>query len=359
MSQYADGPAPLLPLIGSTVYGPVRSRRLGWSLGVNLLPAETKVCTFNCVYCQYGWTMAGSVPRAAWPSPTQISTALERALASPDTAGRIDRITLAGHGEPTMHPDLAAIVAAIREVRRCRAPQAKVSILSNGTRAHLPEVRVALDQLDECYVKLDAGDQDTMRRVNASAFPIATLIATLRSLRVVVLQSMFVEDPKGRAGNTSPACVQSWLDTVLGIPTGRRPPLHPGPRARPHPAAARGACTARGSGGHAEGQRDSGARLLRRPRPRRHSGERLLQPGARAALVDQVIAEAFERTDRDDGLGEQDQSSATAGQAGEFEGIEELPQDVLRAETHIRLERQLVDADFVVDPFERGEPDHP
>lgn len=217
MSQYADGPAPLLPLIGSTVYGPVRSRRLGWSLGVNLLPADTKVCTFNCVYCQYGWTTAGAVPREAWPSPSQISSALERALASPDTAGRIDRITLAGHGEPTMHPDLAAIVAAISEVRRRRAPQAKVSILSNGTRAHLPEVRLALDQLDECYVKLDAGDQDTLRRVNASAFPITTLVATLRSLRVVVLQSMFVEDPKGRAGNTSPACVQSWLDTVLGI----------------------------------------------------------------------------------------------------------------------------------------------
>jgi wyosine [tRNA(Phe)-imidazoG37] synthetase (radical SAM superfamily) len=217
MPKSHEGPAALLPLIGHVVYGPVHSRRLGWSLGVNLLPPGIKVCTFNCVYCQYGWTSPATVAAGAWPTATDVASALAQALADGDTAGRIERITLAGHGEPTLHPDLAGVVAALADVRRRLAPRAALAILSNGTRVHVPAVRAALEALDECYVKLDAGTQDTMRRVNASAFPLTTLVETLRTLRGVVLQSMFVEDPKGRAGNASPACLDAWFDTVLRI----------------------------------------------------------------------------------------------------------------------------------------------
>jgi hypothetical protein len=103
------------------VYGPVKSRRLGRSLGINLLPPHLKLCTFNCTYCQYGWThqpKRGSMAAEAWPSPLTVSKALVAALKHLEAQGeRLDRVTLAGHGEPTLHPQFAEVVAGLRRVR--------------------------------------------------------------------------------------------------------------------------------------------------------------------------------------------------------------------------------------------------
>ena len=207
-----------MPLHAGVVYGPVRSRRLGASLGVNILPPSEKVCTFNCPYCQYGWTASSRRSEAhvpAWPSVEtvvrEVTTALA-ALAGRDVA--LDRLTLAGHGEPTLHPAFGAIVEALRDLRDARAPGVALAVLSNSSTAHEPDVRAALTRLDERYMKLDAGDQDALRHVNASALPIARLVASLASLGDIVVQTMFVTDAAGRVDNTSERALSAWIEAI-------------------------------------------------------------------------------------------------------------------------------------------------
>jgi wyosine [tRNA(Phe)-imidazoG37] synthetase (radical SAM superfamily) len=203
------------------VYGPVRSRRLGRSLGVNLLPPGEKLCTFNCLYCQYGWTRStrrSETAPIAWPSPADVMRAVAAALDDLDRNGTaVDRITLAGHGEPTLHPDFPVIVEGLRDLRSARVPGTAVAVLSNSTTASNPRIQAALARLDERYMKLDAGDQDTLRHVNACAVSIESLVASLRALPNVVIQTMFVSDETGRVGNTSERAVAAWLGALLTI----------------------------------------------------------------------------------------------------------------------------------------------
>lgn len=211
----------LLPLVPSIIYGPVRSRRLGVSLGVNVLPGALKACNFNCIYCQYGWTSPGEAPPTAWPSATQIGAALEEALDNRPLAESLQRITLAGHGEPTLHPAFDAVIDAIRQVRARLAPAAAIAILTNGTRLGDPRVRATLGELDERYVKLDAGTPDALRRVNGAAVAYDALVDGIRSVPDITLQSMFVEDPRGRCGNASATDLATWLDRVRTIRPAR------------------------------------------------------------------------------------------------------------------------------------------
>jgi wyosine [tRNA(Phe)-imidazoG37] synthetase (radical SAM superfamily) len=217
-----DQPSPqLMSLHEGLVYGPVRSRRLGRSLGVNVLPPGEKVCTFNCLYCQYGWTRQtrrSDAQPVAWPRPADVVRAVGAALDALASQGlTVDRITLAGHGEPTLHPAFPDIVEALCELRSARLPGTPVAVLSNSTTAGEPAVRAALARLDERYMKLDAGDQDTLRRVNACAMSIERLVDSLRALPDVVTQTMFVTDETGRIGNTSEPAVAAWLDALLAI----------------------------------------------------------------------------------------------------------------------------------------------
>lgn len=210
-----------MSLHAGVVYGPVRSRRLGRSLGVNVLPPNEKLCTFNCLYCQYGWTRSSrrsETPPVAWPARGDIVHAVAAALDSLERDGAtIDRITLAGHGEPTLHPDFPAIVAELCDLRSARVPGTSVAVLSNSTTAANPEIRAALSRLDERYMKLDAGDQDTLRRVNACAVSIDQLVASLQALPNVVIQTMFVSDETGQLGNTSERAVAAWLEAVRAV----------------------------------------------------------------------------------------------------------------------------------------------
>jgi wyosine [tRNA(Phe)-imidazoG37] synthetase (radical SAM superfamily) len=210
-----------MPLHTGVVYGPVRSRRLGRSLGVNVLPPDVKLCTFNCLYCQYGWTRSArrsETTPVAWPTTADIVRAVAAALDELERTGAsVDRITLAGHGEPTLHPDFPAIVDALCELRSERAPGAAVAVLSNSTTAAEPATRTALSRLDERYMKLDAGDQLTLRQVNACAVSVEHLVASLQALPSVVIQTMFVSDEQGRVGNTSVRAVAAWLEAVRSI----------------------------------------------------------------------------------------------------------------------------------------------
>src|SRR5437899_3557867 len=134
-----------LPPLERVLYGPVRSRRLGTSLGINLLPAGMKVCNMNCAYCQYGWTRGAIRYRGqgvGWPSPQAVESALSARLTlAAERNEVIDRLTVAGHGEPTLHPDFEEIAARIRSVRDRIAPGIALAILSNSTTAAVDDVR--------------------------------------------------------------------------------------------------------------------------------------------------------------------------------------------------------------------------
>jgi len=221
------------------VYGPVRSRRLGQSLGINILPRNVKLCTFNCSYCQYGWTRTvARSPRGigdVWPSPASIAKAvglrLRRALARGET---IHRLTLAGNGEPTLHPDFADVVARLRTVRDELAPRLPLAILSNSTTLDRPAVVSGLDLVDERYMKLDAGDTALLRRVNSATLTVDQIVDGLKRLREVVIQAMFVRDRLGRIDNAGDIAVASWISALIRVAPRRvqvcsidRPPAWP------------------------------------------------------------------------------------------------------------------------------------
>ncbi len=208
-----------IPLQRHIAYGPVASRRLGRSLGVNVLPEGSKVCNFNCPYCQYGWTpplvrerLDGN--RLPWPPVRAIVDAVDEALAR---GVELDRITLAGNGEPTLHPEFVRIVEGLRSARDNRAPRARLAILSNGSTCRDPHVAAALAALDECYMKLDAGDDVMLRRINGAPVPIRTIIEGLRALPDVTLQSLFTRDAAGKIDNTTAGALATWIEAVRAV----------------------------------------------------------------------------------------------------------------------------------------------
>lgn len=191
------------------VYGPLQSRRLGRSLGVNLGPAGRKTCNFNCAYCQYGWTDFPA--RAAFPNPADVIDALDCAL---ERDPEVDAITVAGNGEPTLHPAFAPIAERLSRVRDRRAPRAKLALLSNGSTLNRLDVVHSLAHFDERYMKLDAGDATTFRLLNGPPIPLGRLIADLRSVSRLTLQSMFVRDAERIIDNTTPRALDAWLGAV-------------------------------------------------------------------------------------------------------------------------------------------------
>jgi wyosine [tRNA(Phe)-imidazoG37] synthetase (radical SAM superfamily) len=204
------------------VYGPVRSRRLGRSLGINLTPAHLKLCSFNCSYCQYGWSeqsrRTASPAPENWPAPAVVAKSVAsalRTLAAQDD--RIDRLTLAGHGEPTMHPRFKEVVTALRKVRDDLAPGVPLTVLSNASTLQRDDVRAALAELDERYMKLDAGDTATMRSVNGTTLPVTQIIDGLCKVPNIVVQSMFVKDRTGRIDNTGDLTIINWVGALERI----------------------------------------------------------------------------------------------------------------------------------------------
>ncbi len=212
----------MMPLQEGIVYGPVRSRRLGQSLGINILPRNVKLCTFNCSYCQYGWTRTTAHnPRGAgdvWPSPASIAKAvglrLRRAMA---TGEAVHRLTLAGNGEPTLHPEFGEVVSRLRTLRDDIQRGLPIAVLSNSSTLDRPGVVSALARVDERYMKLDAGDSAILRRVNATTLSVDQLVEGLRRVGDVVIQSMFVRDRLGRIDNAGDVAVAAWIGALKRI----------------------------------------------------------------------------------------------------------------------------------------------
>ena len=159
-------------LFDSIVYGPIRSRRLGVSLGMNLMPITAKLCTFDCVYCECGWNQPVSHP--VLPTREQVREALASHLIdlSPNS---LDVITFSGNGEPTLHPEFSGIIQDTCALRDQYCPQAKISVLSNSTQLGRPDVVEALRMCDNRILKLDSAIDATMRLIDKPVNPNLTV----------------------------------------------------------------------------------------------------------------------------------------------------------------------------------------
>jgi wyosine [tRNA(Phe)-imidazoG37] synthetase (radical SAM superfamily) len=191
------------------INGPVRSRRLGASLGLNLIPLHSKLCTFDCPYCECG----RNTPKATgarWPSPDLVADALRKTLERLEAPP--DYVTFAGNGEPTMHPRFPLVVERVLEVRARLAPGAKVCAMSNGLAAGRPAIRAALDRLDERLMKLDPGP---LLEINGVAYDRSRLVEDLRGLVDVTVQAMVVEGP-GYSGESDES-IEEWLRALARL----------------------------------------------------------------------------------------------------------------------------------------------
>ena len=202
----------------SPIFGPVHSRRLGLSLGINLLPADGKVCSFDCIYCECGFN-EDHRPNLPMPTRGEVAQALEQKLQQMQQQGQLpDVLTFAGNGEPTCHPHFADIIADTIQLRNRYCPEAKVSVLSNATMIHRPEVHHALMQVDNNIQKLDTVDPDFIRHVDhpAGSYDVQRIIERLKAFNGhVIIQTMFLRG--NGIDNTTDHYVNPWLEAVRDI----------------------------------------------------------------------------------------------------------------------------------------------
>lgn len=200
----------------TTVFGPIFSRRLGSSLGINLLPQQGKVCNFDCVYCECGWNKDGLEDRTL-PSARDVRKALEAKLSACKAAGtHIDSITFSGDGEPTLNPEFPEIIDLTLELRDRYYPQARVSVLSNATRAGEEAVFRALQKVDNAILKLDAPTDDRVALVNrpVGTYHVEDVVQSLlRFQGNFVLQTMFLRGP----GWATEEWVEAWMELVRRV----------------------------------------------------------------------------------------------------------------------------------------------
>ena len=207
----------------SPIFGPVHSRRLGISLGINLMPADGKVCTFDCIYCECGFN-ADHRPRLKRPTREEVAAALEHKLNEMQADGQLpDVLTFAGNGEPTAHPQFAGIIDDTIRLRNRYCPEAKVSVLSNATMAMRPDVHAALERVDNNILKLDTVSKEYIDKVNRPTYPtydVQEIIETIRSFNGnAIVQTMFMRgtmDGKS-VDNTGEEYVGPWLEAIKHI----------------------------------------------------------------------------------------------------------------------------------------------
>jgi wyosine [tRNA(Phe)-imidazoG37] synthetase (radical SAM superfamily) len=210
-------------LFDEIIFGPVKSRRLGVSLGINLLPVNRKICNFNCIYCECGWTQKGTAGGEKLPSREAVYEALESKLSAMKEEGQSpDVITYAGNGEPTMHPDFPAIIDDTITLRNKYFPEAKIAVLSNSTAITKPAIKETLLKVDSNILKLDSALDETIRIHNQPKINIKAdeLIKHLQQFNgKLIIQTLFVRGTfKGRKiDNTTPEEINAWLKAIEKI----------------------------------------------------------------------------------------------------------------------------------------------
>lgn len=206
----------------SPIFGPIHSRRLGVSLGINLLPADGKRCTFDCIYCECGFNKDFR-PHQLLPTREEVCEALEARLKDMQANGPVpDVLTFAGNGEPTLHPHFPEIIEDVRALRDCYFPKAKISVLSNSTQVFRPEVFEALKKVDNNILKLDTVDEEYIRLVDRPTghYDVARLIERMKAFEgKIIIQTMFLKGTfEGKdVDNTLDRFVEPWLEAVKEI----------------------------------------------------------------------------------------------------------------------------------------------
>lgn len=207
----------------SPVFGPVKSRRLGISLGINLMPADGKICTFDCIYCECGFNVDHR-PKLKRPTREEVAKGLETKLIEMCEKGMVpDVLTFAGNGEPTAHPQFAEIIDDTIGLRDKYCPKAKVSVLSNSTRIDIEAVHEALTRVDNNILKLDTVDPAYINKVDrpvGGLYDVRKIIEGLRSFNgKVVIQTMFMKgNVNGESmDNTGDIYVIPWLEALKYI----------------------------------------------------------------------------------------------------------------------------------------------
>ena len=197
------------------MFGPIHSRRLGSSLGINLLPTKGKLCNFDCIYCECGWNKDGRGDRRL-PSADDLQLALEAKLKECREQGvPIDSITFSGDGEPTLNPDFARIIDITVALRDKYFPEAKVSVLSNATRVFRDDVFEALKKVDNPILKIDAPTDALAGRINQpqGEYHVEDVVADLMKFGGnFVLQTMFLRC--GSFDTSSPEVLEGWMNIV-------------------------------------------------------------------------------------------------------------------------------------------------
>lgn len=205
-------------LFEDIIFGPVQSRRLGTSLGVNLLPTSSKICNFDCIYCECGFN--SPKPSNSLPKREEVRSLLEQKLRGYKGEGKtIDTITFAGNGEPTLHPQFAEIIGDTVELRDEIFPDAKISVLSNATLIGKQSVFEALQMVDNNILKLDSAFQKTAELINqpAGRYSVEETIKNLEPFEGdFTLQTLFFsgEYQGNLIDNTTEEEVAAWLEVV-------------------------------------------------------------------------------------------------------------------------------------------------
>lgn len=207
-------------LFDKTIFGPVKSRRLGVSLGINLMPNNRKICSFDCIYCECGLNGELGDKVSAMPTRLDVKNGLEEKLKEMIKSNLLpDVITFAGNGEPTLHPEFAAIVDDTIALRNTYCPNARIAVLSNASRLHKKDVFKALLKVNDNIQKLDSGLKETILKLDQPNYPY-DLQKTIDQLKhfngQVIIQTMFVTGEVNGCSidNTTEEDITSWLDAL-------------------------------------------------------------------------------------------------------------------------------------------------
>ncbi len=204
-----------IPLQSDIIYGPVFSRRLGRSFGIKLLSSQKKICSFDCIYCEYGFTdEVTEAPGAfGFPEPDAIMAAVQRLFQKPRS---IDFLTFAGNGEPTLHPDFLEIIRGVKRIRDRLRPDVQLAILSNATQVTKADVIAGLNLLDAPMMKLDAGDEETFQAINrpAASVDFSQILAGLMQIKGLMIQSVLVD---GIISNIKGEAYEKWAAALVSL----------------------------------------------------------------------------------------------------------------------------------------------
>jgi wyosine [tRNA(Phe)-imidazoG37] synthetase (radical SAM superfamily) len=210
-------------LFHETVFGPVMSRRLGVSLGINLLPTDYKYCTFNCIYCECGWTNKVPAGSGRLPEREEVRSLLEEKLIKLKDDGQVpDAITFAGNGEPTIHPDFPLIISDTIQLRNRYLPDARITVLSNASMLHKTEVFEALKAVDNNIQKLDAGTEETFQQINQPAGKLSLNSVVEQLCRFegeLIVQTLFLRGVRNGViiDNCTEKEVDAWIKLLKQI----------------------------------------------------------------------------------------------------------------------------------------------